>query len=197
MKANLGKYSGMPDSDDKKYFYQTILRYAWEHNMNPDGSFMNPTQIANKGAEPGKIPQDLQDKYDKDKADYDKNKEKYDKASQDYKDRLDTFKGIQDLLLERQTLQSKIDGARNSGQDDSQLQDDMDELNDKIGDEYQKMSDKKDESSDGKPKDTSNPNIVKAVAPLRRQQAMAAGNSPSKTDVSNTVPLKLPVSSGY
>ena len=140
MSTNLKKYSNMQDSDDKKYFYQSILRYAWEHNMKPTGGYLNPDEIRNKGLEPPKIPPDLQDQYDKDKSDYEAHKDQYNKDFQKYKDKLKNYSAFKDLRVKQQAFQNQVDAARNTGGDPSTAQAQLDKINQKISDAYDNMS---------------------------------------------------------
>ncbi len=93
-KSNLTKYSNLPDGVNKQYFNQQLRIYAWDHNLNPDGTPMHPQQIANKGARPSTIPPSLQKDYDRNKAQFDKDEKQYKRDSMS----MQTYKtGIADL----------------------------------------------------------------------------------------------------
>ena len=130
----------MADGDDKKYFHQSILRYAWEHNMKPTGGYLNPDEVKNKGIEPPKVPPDLQNKYDKDKQDYQNHKDQYNKDFQKYSDKLKNYAVFSDLRVKQQAFQNQVDAARNTGGDPSTAQAQLDKINQQIADAYDKMS---------------------------------------------------------
>ena len=143
MKSNLKKYNAMPDGDDKKYYHQSILRYAWEYNMTPDGSgngYLNPDEIKNKGSEPPEIPPDIQAGFDKDKADYENKKQQYDKDFQKYQQKLAKYSAFQDLRVQQMNAQNLVDKLRNTGKDYDDAQSKLDEINTKIADMYDRMS---------------------------------------------------------
>jgi len=163
-KASMDKYNQMPDGTDKKYFYQQVQGWLWDHNMNPDGTYMNPDQIKNKGTKPPAVPPDVQKSYDENKAKYDKDKADYDKAYADYQDKLDKYKSVRDLLDQRDNLHNQLVSKYGKGEDTSDVQKQIDDLNDQIG---AAMSGSKDTPSQPDPKQ-----LHAAVAPIRRQQAI-------------------------